>query len=74
MKLTQEQQDMLDGKYGKGTAYAMKIQVAIGESFDAESGILSGFFQKSQYGGAGICRSDAENTQCIQSHRGTAYL
>ena len=36
MKLTQEQQDMLDGKYGKGTAYAMKIQVAIGESFCAE--------------------------------------
>ena len=36
MKLTQEQQDMLDGKYGKGPAYAMKIQVAIGESFDAE--------------------------------------
>ncbi|MGD9567586.1 MAG: aconitase X catalytic domain-containing protein [Sedimentibacter sp.] len=36
MKLTLEQQDMLDGKYGKGTAYAMKIQVAIGESFDAE--------------------------------------
>ena len=36
MKLTQEQQDMLEGKYGKGTAYAMKIQVAIGESFDAE--------------------------------------
>ncbi len=36
MKLTQEQQDMLDGKFGKGTAYAMKIQVAIGESFNAE--------------------------------------
>ncbi|EJF40903.1 PF04412 family protein [Clostridium sp. MSTE9] len=36
MKLTQEQQDMLDGKYGEGTAYAMKIQVAIGESFGAE--------------------------------------
>jgi len=36
MILTQEQQDMLDGKYGKGTAYAMKIQVAIGESFNAE--------------------------------------
>ena len=36
MKLTQEQQDMLDGKYGKGTAYAMKIQVAIGECFDAK--------------------------------------
>lgn len=36
MKLTQEQQDMLDGKYGKGTAYAMKIQVAIGETFDAD--------------------------------------
>lgn len=36
MKLTQIQQDMLDGKHGKGTALAMKIQVAIGESFDAE--------------------------------------
>ena len=36
MELTQHQQDMLDGKYGKGTAYAMKIQVAIGESFGAE--------------------------------------
>lgn len=35
MELTQEQQNMLDGKYGEGTAYAMKIQVAIGESFDA---------------------------------------
>ena len=36
MQLTQHQQDMLDGKYGKGTAYAMKIQAAIGESFGAE--------------------------------------
>lgn len=36
MILTQQQQDMLDGKYGEGTAIAMKIQVAIGESFDAE--------------------------------------
>ena len=36
MNLTKEQQDMLAGKYGEGTAYAMKIQVAIGESFDAE--------------------------------------
>ena len=36
MILTQEQQDMLNGKYGKGVAYAMKIQVAIGESFGAE--------------------------------------
>lgn len=35
MKLTTEQQAMLDGKYGEGTAYAMKIQVAIGECFDA---------------------------------------
>lgn len=35
MILTQEQQDMLDGKHGEGTALAMKIQVAIGESFDA---------------------------------------
>lgn len=36
MILTQEQQEMLDGKFGKGTAYAMKIQVAIGESFNAQ--------------------------------------
>lgn len=35
MILTQEQQDMLDGKMGTGVAYAMKIQVAIGECFDA---------------------------------------
>ena len=35
MELTREQNDMLDGKYGKGVAYAMKIQVAIGEAFDA---------------------------------------
>ena len=36
MKLTDEQQAMLDGKYGEGAAYAMKIQVGIGECFDAE--------------------------------------
>lgn len=36
MHLIQHQQDMLDGKYGKGAAYAMKIQAAIGESFGAE--------------------------------------
>ncbi|WP_432666335.1 aconitase X catalytic domain-containing protein [Wukongibacter baidiensis] len=36
MELTQKQQDMLDGKYGKGVAMAMKIQVAVGESFDAK--------------------------------------
>ena len=35
MKLTSEQHDMLDGKYSEGAAYAMKIQVAIGECFDA---------------------------------------
>ncbi len=36
MILNQEQKDMLSGKYGEGVAYAMKIQVALGESFDAE--------------------------------------
>ncbi|MZQ97550.1 MAG: DUF521 domain-containing protein [Acidaminobacter sp.] len=35
MQLTQEQMDMLNGKYGDGTAIAMKIQVGIGESFGA---------------------------------------
>lgn len=36
MKLTDEQKAMLDGRYGEGAAYAMKIQVGIGECFDAE--------------------------------------
>ena len=36
MILTKEQQDILDGEFGEGAAYAMKIQVAIGESFDAK--------------------------------------
>lgn len=36
MKLTQDQQDLLDGKYGEGAQLAMKVQVAIGESFGAE--------------------------------------
>ena len=36
MLLTQEQNDMIEGKYGEGTAIAMKIQVAVGESFYAE--------------------------------------
>lgn len=35
MKLTREEQCMLDGSYGPGTALAMKIQVAIGEAFNA---------------------------------------
>ena len=35
MILNDEQQAMLDGKYGEGAAYAMKIQVGIGECFDA---------------------------------------
>ena len=113
MQLTQHQQDMLDGKYGKGTAYAMKIQAAIGESFGAErmvpitrahvalsnqeadlwicgenagrrrkmprdtyrqSGFLSGIFQKQGYGSTGVCGSDAENAQCLQSTGRTAFL
>lgn len=36
MKLTSHEQDMLDGKYGKGVAMAMEIQVALGETFDAD--------------------------------------
>ncbi|MGA7279156.1 MAG: aconitase X, partial [Desulfocapsaceae bacterium] len=36
MRLTQQQKDMLNGKNGQGIAIAMKIQVAIGESFYAE--------------------------------------
>lgn len=36
MYLTQEETDMLDGKYGKGTQMALKIQVALGEVFNAE--------------------------------------
>lgn len=36
MKLTAEEQAMLDGKYGEGTKLAMKILVAVGESYGAE--------------------------------------
>ena len=36
MILNEEQKAMLDGKYGEGAAYAMKIQVGIGACFDAE--------------------------------------
>ena len=36
MKLTQEEQDMLDGKYGKSTRKSMEILTTLGEIFDAE--------------------------------------
>lgn len=36
MKLTAEEQAMLDGKYGEGTKLAMKILVAVGDSYGAE--------------------------------------
>lgn len=36
MELTKFQQEMLDGKFGKGKAMALQIQVAVGESFEAE--------------------------------------
>lgn len=36
MYLNKDQQDLLDGKYGEGAQLAMKVQVAIGESFGAE--------------------------------------
>ena len=36
MKLTTYEQEMLDGKYGEGTAMAMEIQMAIAETFEAE--------------------------------------
>ena len=36
MELSKHQQEMLDGKHGKGKAMAMQIQVAIGEGFRAE--------------------------------------
>jgi predicted aconitase len=35
VELTGYERDMLEGKYGKGAATAMKIQVAIGDSFHA---------------------------------------
>lgn len=36
MKLNQDQQNILDGKYGPGAQLAIKIQIAIGESFGAK--------------------------------------
>ena len=35
MKLTQEEQKMLDGAYGEGVQLAMKVLVAVGEAYDA---------------------------------------
>lgn len=35
MELTKEQRATLDGKYGEGVALALKVQIAIGECFDA---------------------------------------
>lgn len=36
MKLNQEEQEMLEGKYGEGAKIALKIQVALGDVFKAE--------------------------------------
>jgi len=36
MDLTDYEKQMLDGRFGEGVAEAMKIQVALGEAFDAE--------------------------------------
>lgn len=36
MVLNDEEKRMLDGEFGDGTAEAMKLQVALGEAFDAE--------------------------------------
>ena len=36
MKLTTYEQEILDGKYGEGMAMAMEIQVAIGDTFNAD--------------------------------------
>ena len=36
MDLTDHEKAMLDGKFGEGVAKAMKIQVALGDAFDAE--------------------------------------
>jgi predicted aconitase len=36
MQLTSHEQDILNGKYGEGMAMAMEIQMAIGETFDAD--------------------------------------
>ena len=36
MQLTDLERDMLEGKYGEGTALAMRVQVGVGKAFDAE--------------------------------------
>jgi hypothetical protein len=36
MKLNQEENDMLEGKYGKSTQKAMEILTTLGEIFEAE--------------------------------------
>ena len=36
MKLTTEEKEMLDGKYGDGVQKAMELLVAVGDCYDAE--------------------------------------
>ena len=36
MELTSYEKDILAGKYGEGMAYALEIQLAIGNAFDAD--------------------------------------
>lgn len=36
MFLTEHEEDMLNGKYGEGTALAMRVLVGLGEAFDAD--------------------------------------
>lgn len=36
MFLTKQEEDMLNGKYGEGTALAMRVLVGLGEAFEAE--------------------------------------
>ena len=37
MKLTSEEQDMLDGKFGKAAKKSMEILTTLGDIFDAEN-------------------------------------
>ena len=36
MELNNYEQDVLNGKYGEGMAMAMEIQVAVGDTFEAD--------------------------------------
>ena len=88
MFLNDEQKAMMDGKCGRGAAYAMEIQFALGEAFDAPDMVpitrahvaLSNqeadlWFAEKLLAGGAHCRiaPDRKSTRLNSSHASFSY-